>query len=880
MLVSHHVTVFGRLDDIQWMDEGSRQFIDILLHEKDDLKNILIIFVYRDEEVGKVNDLFGKPIDDVVNIPLTNLNYQEVHDMTSALLCFSPTEIPRSFTELVLNRTLGNPFYVIQFLLMLVDEGHVTCQSDDSALWISNVENIQRSIMLPNTMADVLMRKIRRLPENVQHVLMVASLLGFRFSGKTFIDVMVSSSNSANDDWYSNEWTISMGVEDVMASLIQAIEAGIVEKTNDGFQFTHDKLQRCCRDMIAYDEKERLHRVIGETFFAEGDAESKYHAAVHLNQVSRGIRCDEMKMANLNLDAAKYCLQISAFIKAADLLKKGLSFLPDSQMWNEYYELKLQMMQLLSEVELVIGNFEACKTISEQTIENARSKKDKVDSLVILTRVHFLEGRIPHCIRVSNQSLEVLGIHMPYRVSGLQTLLMIRKVRMLFRGKSDENILDILPTTDKVVCGVSRLLALQSACCLLEGKIKQCAYCTLRAAQLTLEHGITPSTAQVFATLAAMECAMGNFDRGYRIANLTLAVVERETYNLSESKAIAIVCLMVVHWRAPLIELTSNADRALKRNFETGESNSAITVAIAIRASIGENLTTLADRCASLTAKLLDYKQHTTIQWLKPVYQFVLNLKCSESCDWYALCELTGDVMDEFVFVRECVASKQHFLLPTVFMYKLQLAYHFGCLSEAEATLKAMEPYVKKYLNLTFHYVYIRFFGALTYYELYRRDGQRKNYHLARWYKRSLDRQEFLRCPNSIPLRVLLSAEDLSVSKRSSMSSLEAAYGKAIQSMADAQLAHLEGLANERAGFICERRGNMGTATDYFLRAYELYSEKWGAVAKVEWLQEAVACKMVFGGELNKTRNCDSELVGSVIEIDTSRPSSRRSLVE
>jgi hypothetical protein len=68
-------------------------------------------------------------------------------------------------------------------------------------------------------------------------------------------------------------------------------------------------------------------------------------------------------------------------------------------------------------------------------------------------------------------------------------------------------------------------------------------------------------------------------------------------------------------------------------------------------------------------------------------------------------------------------------------------------------------------------------------------------------------------------------------------------------------------------------------ATDYFLRAYELYSENWGAVAKVEWLQEAVACKIVFGGDLNKTRNCDSELVGNVIEIDTSRPS-KRNLVE
>jgi hypothetical protein len=92
---------------------------------------------------------------------------------------------------------------------------------------------------------------------------------------------MVASANSANDTTYNIGWTIGKGDEDVMASLFQAVEAGIVEKTNDGFQFTHDKLQRCCRDMIVYAEKERLHRVIGESFFAEGDPESKYHAAVH-----------------------------------------------------------------------------------------------------------------------------------------------------------------------------------------------------------------------------------------------------------------------------------------------------------------------------------------------------------------------------------------------------------------------------------------------------------------------------------------------------------------------------------------------------------------------------------------------------------------------
>jgi predicted ATPase len=51
----HPVVLF--LDDIQWMDEGSRQLIESMLDDTK-LENMMLIFAYREEEAESIGDLF------------------------------------------------------------------------------------------------------------------------------------------------------------------------------------------------------------------------------------------------------------------------------------------------------------------------------------------------------------------------------------------------------------------------------------------------------------------------------------------------------------------------------------------------------------------------------------------------------------------------------------------------------------------------------------------------------------------------------------------------------------------------------------------------------------------------------------------------------
>jgi predicted ATPase len=63
------------LDDIQWMDQESRIVIKMLMEAEEELKNVMLILLYRDEEEEKVLDLFfqDQTREPCLNIALENL---------------------------------------------------------------------------------------------------------------------------------------------------------------------------------------------------------------------------------------------------------------------------------------------------------------------------------------------------------------------------------------------------------------------------------------------------------------------------------------------------------------------------------------------------------------------------------------------------------------------------------------------------------------------------------------------------------------------------------------------------------------------------------------------------------------------------------------
>ena len=285
----HPIVLF--IDDVQWMDEGSRQLIETML-KSDEMKNVMLIFSYRDDEADFVGDLFVG-VKDLVDIPLSHLDTGSVRQMISSLLESSTAQIGE-LCDLVAQRSMGNPFHVIQ-LIEIIQKENLLIYDKGTSSWVFDIETINREITVSDTLIELLSRRTGLLDSALQEVLKVASLLGFCFEERLLAQMLVAALQR-------NQLVVepigmhlsTCTAEDVSTWMGVAVREGFVVRTNDGYRFVHDKLHASFQALIKPSEKGSLHLLLGNQFvFHCQDEDHMCHAAVqrpHIHTRLRAIR--------------------------------------------------------------------------------------------------------------------------------------------------------------------------------------------------------------------------------------------------------------------------------------------------------------------------------------------------------------------------------------------------------------------------------------------------------------------------------------------------------------------------------------------------------------------------------------------------------------
>ena len=133
----HPLALF--LDDLQWLDAATLDLLEDLLTQPD-VQHLLLIGAYRDNEVTAAHPLM-RTLDAIRarrrarcrRSRLAPLARDDVGQLVAdALRCTSARAAP--LAQLVHEKTAGNPFFVIQFLYALAEEGLLTFDHDDGAL--------------------------------------------------------------------------------------------------------------------------------------------------------------------------------------------------------------------------------------------------------------------------------------------------------------------------------------------------------------------------------------------------------------------------------------------------------------------------------------------------------------------------------------------------------------------------------------------------------------------------------------------------------------------------------------------------------------------------------------------------------------------------
>ena len=225
------------LDDLQWADRGTLLMLRHLLVGTE-LSNIVVVATFRDSDVDPATDLPDllaelHRIEGVQRIDVQGLPAEETYELVIDMLS-DGTRDPFSVARAVNLETEGNPFFTIELVRHLGESDF-----DDASLLLAQ---------LPPSVREVVRRRVRRLGDEVTHVLSVAAVLGAEFSLAAVADLAAMPTDRALD------------------LLERATNAAVLREVpgSSRFRFVHALVQHTLYDELSAARRRRLHRAAAE----------------------------------------------------------------------------------------------------------------------------------------------------------------------------------------------------------------------------------------------------------------------------------------------------------------------------------------------------------------------------------------------------------------------------------------------------------------------------------------------------------------------------------------------------------------------------------------------------------------------------------------
>ena len=242
MVFRHFIGVFARkehplalfLDDLQSVDIATLDLIEHLVtHSK--APRLLLVAAYRDNEVGPAHPLPDArcnprpPASECVKSCWRRFSIDDVGQLVADALHCEP-RTARPLARLVHEKTGGNPFFAIQFVTALADEGLLSFGFIASA-WQWDIDRI-RAKGYSDNVVDLMVGKLKRFSTTTQEAVKQLACLGN--VGEIAILAMVHGTTEAA----------------LHPALWEAVQAGFVLREDGAYKFLHDRIQQAAYSLI------------------------------------------------------------------------------------------------------------------------------------------------------------------------------------------------------------------------------------------------------------------------------------------------------------------------------------------------------------------------------------------------------------------------------------------------------------------------------------------------------------------------------------------------------------------------------------------------------------------------------------------------------
>ena len=359
----HPLALF--LDDLQWLDTATLELLERLATDPD-LTHVLLIGAYRDNEVGSSHPLMRmlaairEAGEEPRQIVLSPLGLDDVGRLFSdSLRC--EREVANALSQLIYAKTAGNPFFTIQFITELEEEGLLRFEPSVAA-WRWDVDRIHAKGYTANVV-DLMIGKLARFPSATQESLKQLACLGNRAEFEMLRTVYQDSKEGMHDQ------------------LWEAVRAGLILRSDTSYGFLHDRVQEAAYLMIPQQQRAQIHLRIGRILTESTPQERREEVIFEIvNQLNRGSslitdvgECETT--ADLNLIAGRRAKASAAYASALTYLRAGRSLLSD-EAWERNYHLVFSLESLMAECELLTADMVAAEDRLAMLSLRARSHGD------------------------------------------------------------------------------------------------------------------------------------------------------------------------------------------------------------------------------------------------------------------------------------------------------------------------------------------------------------------------------------------------------------------------------------------------------------------------------------------------------------------------
>jgi hypothetical protein len=240
---AHPVMLF--LDDLQWCGKEVVAVVESLLCDAVGPACLFFVGTYRSNEVADNHEIFcleqrlkivGVP---VTMINLEGLNMRDLNTMISDTLCCFP-RITESLSNIIHQKTKGNPFFVLSFMKSLVDGGLLEFNII-ARRWLWDEDKVS-SMDITGNVLHLLSTKMSGLSTSIQSALKDAACLG-----TTIKEVVVETLMTHPEHL------------DIRHQLEQVIREGFMCKIGTSeFKFVHDKVREAAYGLIPEQDRDQV----------------------------------------------------------------------------------------------------------------------------------------------------------------------------------------------------------------------------------------------------------------------------------------------------------------------------------------------------------------------------------------------------------------------------------------------------------------------------------------------------------------------------------------------------------------------------------------------------------------------------------------------